>query len=157
MQDFAPPPVPRAHRSEKPPLYRKKKAAIQTNQDRIEKMKKLYGIRKNESPKNQPLVLPNSVKEPNVRNNNVKGNKEVVSILPPIQQKKSEASKFNSEYTVKIHEEEKKAEEIEEIRAPDIKSVDENEVDNLLQWVQELPEELSSTQTKNSNKNKKHH
>ena len=135
----------------RPPVYRVKKKAPETTKDRIEKMKALYGIKKREKAKEQEVQMPPVPRSPK------KTEEEKVPItnasitevlkLPPIQPKK--ADKFNSEYAIKVTGAEDKAkhiEEIEELKANDVKSaVDENEVDNLLQWAKELPEELSSS------------
>ena len=133
LEDFAPPPIPmRGTGMRRPPIPKKKekKAAKESHKDRIEKMRVLYNIKKKQSEEQ--------------KNNDYMSN---LPKLPPIVTPKKEMTeKFNSEYTVKVTEE-KKAENaaqgvVEEVKASE---VDEHEVDNLLQWAQALPEEISSS------------
>jgi len=163
FDDFAPPPIPiKPRNSAKPPLYnkQKKKTSAETHLERIEKMRNLYGIKKNTSPN---IKIPAEVLQNAQQEENKKKFESTIPTLPPIITVKKpdsnllstniikKSEKFNNEYAGKSKENEKSkisiCEEIKEEIKP-ISHVDENEVDNLLEWAQQLPEELSSSTAK---------
>ncbi len=129
LNEFAPPPVPRVHR---PPLptgkSNKNVSATQTQKQRIDRMRAMYGI-KARCDQGAKLLPPLTER---------RTDKESAQARPKIL--KETERRFDSECVSVAAVPQKQGAEIQEER-----HVDEKEVDGLLQWAQGLPEELSSS------------
>ncbi len=143
---------------------------VQNGRERIEKMRAMYGIKYKTADSDKkagagplpPLADQKKKLEQEAKTlRSEKEEKKTASLplvkasplikdksLPPIAKPAvtvQEEQKFNSEYAKREEKAKRVEQEIEEV-TKEWRDVDEGEIDKLLQWVQELPEELSSSQ-----------